>query len=110
MSSQICIEASDGFGSADSANQVFAREKFKGPVDGRGRQSPEVTQSFIDGVGGWMREIFYEGAINGESLRCDPNSASPAQLLEIIAPLVYFRLVPEVGLLAINYHLRIITI
>ena len=55
-----------------------------------------------------MREIFDEGAINGEPLGGDPNTAGPAKLLEVFAPSVYFCLVSEIWLLAIDYHVRII--
>ena len=75
---EICIEAADRFGGADAANKIFAREEFQCPVDGCGRQPPEVTQPFEDRVRGWMRGIFDEGAIDGEALRSDANATSPA--------------------------------
>ena len=96
MSGQIRIKAADRFGCADPSNEILAREKLQGPVYSRWRQSPEVTQAFIDGVSGWMRGIFDEGAIDGEPLRSDSNATSPAELLEVIAPLIYIGRVPHV--------------
>ena len=96
MSGQIRIKAADGFGCADTSNDILAREKLQGPVNGRGRQSPEVTQPFIDRVGCWMSSILDEGAIDGEPLRSDSNAPGPAQLLEVIAPLIYIGRVPAV--------------
>lgn len=90
MSGEVCIEAADRFGSAHASNQIFAREKLQSPVDGCGRQSAEVAEPFVNGVRGWMGEIFDEGAVDCEPLRGDANFAGSAQLLEIIAPSVYF--------------------
>jgi hypothetical protein len=43
-----------------------------------------------------MRGIFDESAIDSEPLRSDSNAASPAQLLEVVAPLIYICCVSEV--------------
>ena len=89
MSGQIRIEASDGFWGTDPSNEILAREELQSPVYGCGRESPVMIQPFIDRVGGWMRGIFDESAIDGEPLRSYSNAPGPAKFLEVIAPLIY---------------------
>jgi hypothetical protein len=57
-----------------------------------------------------MSEVFDEGAVDSEALRGDANATGPAELLEVIAPFIYIGRVPDVSLLAIGYHVRIIII
>lgn len=111
MRIDIRVEPTDRSRRAYFADQVLAFEKLQSAVDSSLRQTGQLlTQPAVNRFCGRMSEVLCERSINGQPLSRDSYASRTAEPLEFRAPAVHFTNVAGRRSIAVDYHLRIITI